>query len=213
LPGKLRLHLTILLCLLGAPAAAGVVYLQPLGTELPDGDVEAVRRGIVEFYGLEVRVLSRVPLPQAAWYAPRQRWRAEKILDFLNTQMPDDGDRILGLTGADISTTKGKVEDWGVLGLGELPGKSGVISAFRAKKRAKDPLLPRERLAKVAVHEIGHTLGLDHCASEGCLMHDAEGQVQSCDVEFDLCEKCRARIADSGRVIPAHPKPPWRPKK
>jgi archaemetzincin len=210
----LRLYLKslALLCLLSSVASAEILYLQPLGKELPDADVEAVRKGIVEFYGLEVRVLSRVPLPPAAWYPQRQRWRAEKILEFLDTQMPDDGDRILGLTGADISTTKGNVQDWGVLGLGELPGKAGVISAFRARRRAKDPSSPRERLAKVAVHEIGHTLGLDHCPSDGCLMHDAEGKVQSCDVEFDLCEKCRARIADSGRVIPPHPKPPWRMK-
>jgi archaemetzincin len=208
----LNLKLFALLCLLAAPASAEILYLQPLGADLPDADVEAVQRGIVEFYGLEVRILSRVPLPQAAWYAPRQRWRAEKILEFLNTQIPDDGYRILGLTAADISTTKGSVQDWGVLGLGELPGKSGVISAFRARKKAKDPLLPRERLAKVAVHEIGHTLGLDHCPSDGCLMHDAEGKVQSCDVEFDLCDKCRARIAETGRVIPPHPKAPWRPK-
>jgi archaemetzincin len=189
-----------------------VVYLQPLGKELPDGDVEAVRRGLVEMYSLEVRVLPRVPLPKTAWYAPRQRWRAEKILELLDTLLPRDGDRILGLTGADISTTKGKIEDWGVLGLGELPGKSGVISSFRAQRRARDSLQPRERLAKVAVHEIGHTLGLDHCPEDGCLMHDAEGKVQSCDVEFDLCEKCRAKIAATGRVIPPHPKPPWRMK-
>jgi archaemetzincin len=202
-----------LLCLLfttSAHAAGEVLYLQPLGKELPDADVEAVRRGIVEFYRLEVRVLKRVPLPQAAWYAPRRRWRAEKILELLDTLLPEDGTRILGLTAADISTTKGKVEDWGVLGLGELPGKAGVISSFRAQRRARDELQPRERLAKVAVHEIGHTLGLDHCPTEGCLMHDAEGKVTSCDVEFDLCEKCRRALAESGRDIPPHPKPPWR---
>ena len=200
----------VFISLFSSLAAGEILYLQPLGKELPDADVEAVRRGIVEFYGLEVRILKRVPLPPAAWYPPRRRWRAEKILEFLDTRLPEDGERILGLTAADISTTKGQIDDWGVLGLGELPGKAGVISSFRAKRRAKDALVPRERLAKVAVHEIGHTLGLDHCPTEGCLMHDAEGKVQSCDVEFDLCPHCRQKLSDSGRTIPASPKPPWR---
>jgi archaemetzincin len=206
--------LAVALLLASAPASAGeVLYLQPLGSALPDGDVEAVRRGIIEMYGISVRVLSRVPLPKSAWYAPRHRWRAEKILEFLDGQLPEDGTRILGLTAADISTTKGSYDDWGVLGLGELPGKSGVISSFRAQRRAGDAQVPRERLAKVAVHEIGHTLGLDHCPTPGCLMQDAEGSVTSCDVEFDLCPRCRARLTESGRTLPPSPHPPWRAKR
>jgi archaemetzincin len=198
-----------LLLVLTSAARAEVLYLQPLGKAIEDADVEAVKRGIVEFYGLEVKILPRVPLPKSAWYPPRRRWRAEKILEFLNEKIPEDGMRILGLTADDISTTKGSYDDWGVLGLGELPGKSGVISSFRARRRAADKLVPRERLAKVAVHEIGHTLGLDHCPTEGCLMHDAEGSVTSCDVEFDLCPRCREKL---GARVREHPKAPWRIK-
>ncbi len=204
--------LLLVLLLSSTASAVEILYLQPLGAALPDADVEAVRRGVVEFYGLTVRVLPRVPLPKAAWYPQRGRWRAEKILAFLDERLPDDGYRILGLTAADISTSKGSYDDWGVLGLGELPGKSGVISSFRCRRRARDALVPRERLAKVAVHEIGHTLGLDHCPTPGCLMQDAEGSVTSCDVEFDLCARCRAHLADSGRTLPASPRPPWRPR-
>jgi archaemetzincin len=40
---------------------------------------------------------------------------------------------VLGLTAADISTTKGEIVDWGVMGLGSLDGTAGVISSFRCR--------------------------------------------------------------------------------
>jgi archaemetzincin len=186
-----------------------VVYLQPLGEQLPDADVAIVVSAITELYQVDVKILPRVPLPRAAWYQPRQRWRAEKLLRFIAPRMPDDGMRILGLTAADISTTKGKVVDWGVLGLGDLEGPAGVISTFRCHKKARDALHARQRLAKVAVHEVGHTLGLPHCPTDGCLMHDAEGKVVTTDGEYDLCTSCRAKLAHSGRKLRDSPALPW----
>jgi archaemetzincin len=202
----------VAVAVLAHPAAAAekrVIYLQPLGAELPDADVAIVKTALIELYALEVAVLPRAELPRAAWYPPRRRWRAEKLLVFLRGQLPPDCVRVLGLTAADISTTKGKIEDWGVLGLGEDPGVAGVISTFRCHKRARNDQHARERLAKVAVHEIGHTLGLDHCPVRGCIMEDAEGSVLTSDREYDLCPRCRAQLAAGGRALPASPKIPW----
>lgn len=203
--------MALLFLLAAAPALAEerVVYIQPLGAALPEADVAAVSSAITVFYALTVKVLPRVELPQAAWYPPRRRWRADKLLDFLDKRKPADGLRILGLTAADISTTKGKVTDWGVLGLGDLDGAAGVISTFRCHKKSRGETHARERLAKVAVHEIGHTLALPHCPSKGCLMQDAEGSVQKTDTEYDLCGECRRKLAAQAHKIPESPTIPW----
>jgi archaemetzincin len=184
--------------------------LQPLGDELPADDVALVKSALEGIVGLKVKVLPPAALPAEAWYAPRRRYRADKLLDFLDPRLPVEGKRILGLTGADISTTKGKVYDWGVLGLGRIDGKSSVISRFRCAMKSRGAAHARERLAKVAVHETGHTLGLEHCPTLGCLMEDAEGRVATCDREYDFCARCRKLLADAGRPLPADPKIPWK---
>lgn len=192
-----------------ARAAARALYLQPLGAELPAADIELVVQALRCFFGLDVRTLPRVELPKAAYYRARRRYRADQLLDFLAPRLPADGVRILGLTAADISTTKGKVYDWGVLGLGSLDGAAGVLSSFRCHKRCRGAEHARQRLAKVAVHETGHTLGLDHCPTDGCLMHDGEGSVLTTDSEYDLCPRCRGELSRLGHPVPPAPDIPW----
>jgi archaemetzincin len=186
----------------GAVARPHVLYIQPMGVcGKPQLGSEAVRQALSAFYELEIRILPCVALPEAAYYKPRRRYRAERILDFLNRRIPADGWRILGLTATDISTTNGKITDWGILGLGELPGKTSVISSFRCKKKARNTRHAIVRLAKVAVHEIGHTLGLPHCPTRTCLMEDAVGKVATVDRERDFCARCRQAAAQAGCPI------------
>jgi archaemetzincin len=192
-----------------APPSPLLLYVQPLGGELPAADVALVREALSGILGIETRLSPRAELPAAAYYPPRRRYRAEKLLDFLDGRLPPDAARILGLTGVDISTTKGAVFDWGLLGLGRLDGASSVISEFRCRMRARGPAHARERLAKVAVHEAGHTLGLPHCPNHGCLMEDADGSVSTCDREYDFCARCRGLLAAAGRSLPPSPKMPW----
>lgn len=186
-----------------------VLLIQPLGKELPGDDVALVKQALVGFYNVQIKVLPRVELPKQAYYEPRRRYRAEKILPFLLEQLPSDGDRILGLTGVDISTDKGSIKDWGILGLANLGGKECIVSAFRCHKRSTERVPASILLAKVAVHEVGHTLGLDHCATRGCLMEDAGGLVRTCDREFDICTRCRTMLRASGYTLPDQPHIPW----
>ena len=200
--------------LLDISAQSGIVgsrilHIQPLGKELPGEDMAFVKQALVGIYNVQIRVLPRVDLPEQAYYEPRRRYRAEKILPFLLEKLPSDGDRILGLTGVDISTDKGSIKDWGILGLASLGGRECVISAFRCYGRAGEGTHARILLAKVAVHEFGHTLGLDHCTTRGCLMEDAGGRARTCDREYDLCAGCRSMLRAGGHAIPDRPFIPW----
>jgi archaemetzincin len=197
-----------------APPRPAVVYLQPLGSGrdlVADADLAFVARSLERFYGLEVRRLPAIALPRRAFYKPRERWRAEILLEELAARRPADARFVLGVTAADISTTKGRVFDWGVMGLGAYDGSAAVLSSLRTFRGAGSPERARQRLGKVAVHEIGHNLGLVHCPTRGCLMEDAAGRAATCDREYDLCPRCRHQLAAAGLPLPSLPPTtlPW----
>lgn len=91
----------------------------------------------------------------------------------------------IGLTSKDISAARGKIRDFGIMGLGYRPGKACVASKYRLSRENTD-----EQFYKVAIHELGHTQGLPHCPEKMCFMRDAEGKNPT-DEETDFCRKCK----------------------
>lgn len=176
-------------------ASPPLVAIQPLG-QVDSSSLAAAKAGIESLYNMKADVLPAVPLPASAYYPPRKRYRAEKLLDYLDSARDARHVKIVGLASVDTSTTKDPHADWGIFGLGSLGGTSCVVSTFRLGRGKVTEMKFRERLAKVVDHELGHTLGLDHCPNRGCLMEDAGGTIRTVDRENgQLCGSCRARVA------------------
>jgi archaemetzincin len=185
------------------------VLLVPLGPGISTSEVTFVERCLLAFYDFDLVRAPRAGLPKAAYYSPRGRYRAEKLLSFLEQLAPKDVTRVVGLTAVDISTTKDSVFDWGVLGLATVDGRTCVLSSHRCGRGTRTQDERRVRFGKVAVHEVGHTLGLSHCPTVGCLMEDAKGSVMTTDREYDLCTDCRMQLVRSGRSARETPTIPW----
>lgn len=132
----------------------------------------------------KVQVLEAIDFPANAYYKERNRYRADSIIKFLNSRTKE-GFVTIGLTSKDISVTKGKIKDYGIMGLGYRPGKACVASKYRLDKKNAD-----EQFFKIAIHELGHTQGLKHCPEKTCFMRDAEGGNPT-DEEKDFCQKCK----------------------
>ncbi len=190
------------------PSTQAALALVPFG-DVDQEAIATVTEAIVRVYGWKVEVTEPRELPKQAWYAPRKRYRAEKLLDYLNDHMPGGADKIMGLTRKDISTTKGDIFDWGICGLAESPGTASVVSTYRIKKKlgkgtkAQKKERYVKRLVDLATHEFGHTLGLPHCPNEGCVMEDAKGTVLTFDHSTGkLCEDCARLLEELGFPLP-----------
>ena len=165
-----------------APKTASLVKLTLVTLGSVDADVvKAARKGIETELPVQVVEIKAGQLPQSAYYPTRSRYRAEKLLTHLDGFQSEPDARVMGLTQVDISTTKGNHVDWGIFGLGAMPGTSCVVSTYRLTKKAKNRAHALFRVTSTVVHEVGHTLGLPHCTEARCVMQDAQGSIQNTD--------------------------------
>jgi archaemetzincin len=165
------------------------IAIQPLGL-VSSRLRQAIKSRLEKQFFAEVTILPVVKLPKAAFYPPRSRYRADRLLPILAENKKFD--KVIGVTSVDISTSKPPNGDWGFFGLGQMPGKSCVVSDFRLHRKGNVSTM--ERICRVAIHEIGHTLGLDHCPTPKCTMSDAKGALRTVDEETGFCSLCRKRV-------------------
>lgn len=171
------------------------VAIQPFG-QFPKDIMTEVQMGIDSMYDIESTILSPIDLPKQAYYSPRNRYRADSLIRYLKRIKPAEYDKILGVTTSDISTTKDKYKDYGIMGLGFMPGKSCVSSIYRTQRGAINRKHLISRFRKITIHELGHNFGLPHCTYDPkCLMQSAKGKATTIDKADEiLCENCRRQI-------------------
>lgn len=182
------------------------VALQPFDSfEEPLADV--IADAIHQTYGLEVTILPARPLPTETFIHIRApRHSADQLIQKLRDEKPDNADYILGLTSADLSYVKrdengnvphpeSRYSDWGVFGLGFRSGVSAVMSTHRLRHPNDTVFAGRAR--KIALHELGHNLGLPHCESdtENCVMQYTTHGVRTVDtMSAALCQQCHEHL-------------------
>jgi len=165
------------------------IRIQPFA-EMNSNLIASVADSIRKMYPNAV-VAPKKALPVFAYHAPRNRYKADSILTFLqNLAKPNE--IWIGITTKDISTKKGEYPDWGVMGLAYRPGNACVVSTFRLKKENL-----KHQLFKVSIHELGHTMGLPHCSIPSCFMRDAEGG-NPMDEETGFCKNCAGYLKEIG---------------
>lgn len=169
-----------------------VVYIQPYDNETYFARLcNELQKDIDELMpevDYAVESLPEKQMPKSAYYAPRNRYRADKIIALQREEYKNCNDIvIIGVTRKDISTTVRGYTDYGIMGLSYKPGNSCVVSSYR--------IPDRKNLHKVVLHEFLHSRGLPHCQKDDprCYMKDAKGKGNIAIQEY-LCESCKKTL-------------------
>ncbi|MBK9061652.1 MAG: peptidase M54 [Acidobacteria bacterium] len=178
------------------------VLLLWFGQKRPAADLlEGVRRSVEREFDRAVRVGLSPERPEDAFDARRGQHSSTRILAWLKDRH-EGAHRVLGVTDADLFIPILTF----VFGEAQLSGRAAVVSTARL---GDTPLIPGEaarialRLQKEAVHELGHTFGLLHCADARCAMARSPS-LRHVDAKSPvLCRACRARtreLSENGDV-------------
>jgi archaemetzincin len=178
------------------------VLLLWIGGKDPVPDLlEGVRRSVAREYDSSARIQVSPEKPEDAFDARRGQHSSTRILAWLQ-ERHGGARRVLGVTDADLFIPILTF----VFGEAQLGGRAAVVSTARL---GDTPLIPGEparialRLQKEAVHELGHTFGLLHCADARCAMARSPSLRHVDEKSPVLCRACRARtreLSENGDV-------------
>jgi archaemetzincin len=167
---------------------------------VPIGDVSAgVKRqassALRSVYDAEVTVADAQSIPDGAFDRSRNQYRAEQFIELADRV--GNGDKNIGITPQDLYYRRRNY----VFGLAYLNGAGSVVSTHRLRTSSDGGISSKpseevfdDRVRKEVIHEVGHTLGLDHCDNNRCVMSFSP-TVREVDVkEEHLCGTCSTEI-------------------
>lgn len=170
------------------------IYVWWIGEEEVDPDLmEHVRQHLSRAFHRPVLPWRGAERPRHAFDPRRKQHASGAILRWLLEAGPRRG-KVLGITDRDLFIP---ILTY-VFGEAQLGGGAAVVSTARLTEDVElvGPRLLVERVAKEAVHEVGHAFGLVHCAGAGCVMARSPAVREVDEKSSELCEACRSRLEE-----------------
>ena len=167
---------------------------------VPVGEVSAaVKReastGLRTVLEADISIAPQQPLPEGAYDSGRDQYRADVLID--QASRVGRGQKNIAITNADLYYRRRNY----VFGLAYLDGNASVISTYRLQTSSDGGFSARsdedifaDRVRKEVVHEVGHTLGLEHCDNNRCVMNFSPTVREVDRKEEFLCGTCQRTI-------------------
>lgn len=168
--------------------------MQTIGVALIDavepGVVAQLRPAVELAFARAVIEGPRVTLPRGLRAERSDRWRAALVLDALAAAKPREYERLLGVTALDLY----RPERPFVFGDADAARAVAVVSVARFAG-APDADAFARLVASEAVHQLGHTYGLEHCREQHCVMRSSTSPEETVKRGLMFCDRHRAELA------------------
>ena len=155
--------------------------------------LQVLKERLGETLSYNIQIGKAINPPPSSLNKLRGQYRASIILDCI-PKLPVYSDRVLGIVDVDIYEPGLNY----VLGLADFYNRRALISLTRLRQEyygldGDDELL-YSRILKEAIHELGHTYGLNHCINPACVMHFSNSILDTDLKGCTLCSVCTKKV-------------------
>ena len=164
-----------------------VVTLEPYDAE----HVQAVCRALFTAYGIGAEHTAELKLPESA--TVDGGLDAEKVTFQSESPKTFGDDRILYLVKRPFRARPSPVGNIPTHSFADYGRSRAALSAALVTQGATTTEAQAQRLAKLAVHTVGHLFDLHHCVDTRCSMAVPWGTSYASSQSADLCNFCREK--------------------
>lgn len=159
--------------------------------------LESLCEALQEAFQQECQVQAPIKPHMYGRRSGSSQYTGARLLETLPVQQ---GAVTLGVTNLDLSMIGSEY----TTGLSDPTHRRAIIAVSRLQPQSEsdqeDAKLFTDRVIKRAIHEIGHTLGLQHCEDSMCVMQHSDTLADMDNKSRSYCPKCAVTIEERAQV-------------